>query len=180
MSHIKRIQNVVLGILTLLLAAVMLLAPKESLPLIAAILSLSLFAYGFKTMWFYFRMARHMVGSKKILYRAIITLDLSLFLLSMVRADSFIIMVYLLFVFVFKGFVDVLRAFEAKKNGSRQWRPKLIAGIIIVLFAIAMLVVGIILGKTEILVYGYCVSLVNSAVIRIISAFKRTAVVYVA
>ena len=74
----------------------------------------------------------------------------------------------------------MLRACDTKKSGSRQWRPKLIAGIIIVLFAIAMLVVGIILGKTEILVYGYCVSLVNSAVIRIISAFKRTAVVYVA
>ena len=45
-------------------AAVLFLTPKEGYYVIALILGISLFVYGFRLLWFYFVMSRYMVGGK--------------------------------------------------------------------------------------------------------------------
>lgn len=179
MNYWNRIKNILIGVFVLLFALMMALAPKEAYPLIAALISMSLLIYGFRMLWFYFRMARHMVGGKSILYQAAIVLDLSLFTSAVISMSSVYIMLYLLGIYAFSGAIGILRALEAKRYGAPSWQFKLASGIISVLFAAALAIVGVIVGNTAILVYGYCLSLAYSAVIRIVTAFRRTAIVYI-
>ena len=50
---------------------------------------------------------------------------------------------------------------------------------VIDIIAIALIIFGLFRGKMELLVYGYCVSLVYSAITRIIISLRRTAIVYI-
>ena len=120
-----------------------------------------------------------MVGGKSTLYRGIIALDIALFISSSVALSDYIVMFYLIFFYAFYGFIDVLRAFEAKFNGASLLNFKLITGILSILFAIALLVIGIIIGDKEVVVYGYCLMLVYSAVVRIVTAFRKPSIVYI-
>ena len=180
MSVFQRIKNCFTGILILLAAVVMVLIPKESYILIPPILGTAMLVYGVYYLWYYASMARHMVGGKAVLFRAIIAIDVALFTSSITSMNSrFIVLLYLLVIYAFTGVVDVLRAMEAKQNGSAGWRLKLSRGIIGLTFTVALFVIGFIIGRTDIFVYGYCFSLVYSAVMRIVAAFRRTAIVYI-
>lgn len=179
MSYFQRIKSFVRGFFTLLLALVLFIFPEKGIYIVAAILTLMLFVYGFRQMVFYFSMARHMVGGKSTLYRGIIALDIALFLSSSVAFSDYIVMFYLIFFYGFSGFIDVLRAFEAKNNGASLLSSKLITGVLSVLFAIALFVTGIIIGDKEVVVFGYCLMLVYSAVVRIVTTFRKTAIVYI-
>lgn len=178
MNKFQRIKNILFGVLILLFALAMYLVPEESYEAVAAIIGILLLVYGFRLLWYYFRMARHMVSGKSVLYQAIIILDLALFTGSIASMNSFIILFYLLGVFAFSGFVGILRAFEAKRIGG-AWKFKLIDGVVSVLFAILMLILGVILDDKNILVYGFCISLFYMGAMRIADAFRKTKVVYI-
>ena len=130
MSKFKRIRDVILGVFMILLALLMILLPENSLGIVVLILTVSMFAYGFRLLWFYFTMSRHMVGGKATLYRAIIVLDLALFLVSAAALSRIIVLIYLIFIFIFTGIIDILRSFEAKSNGAANWRFKMTTGVI--------------------------------------------------
>jgi len=178
MNKFQRIKDALFGVFILLFALAILLVPNEGYEIVAAIVSVLLLLYGFRLLWYYFRMARHMVSGKTILYQAIIILDLALFTGSLASMNSFIILFYLLGVFAFSGFIDVLRAFEAKRIGG-AWKYKLVSGCVSVLYAILMLILGVILGDKDILVYGFSSSLFYTGAVRIANAFRRTAIVYI-
>lgn len=170
-------RNIILGILNLLLAAMIVLVPRESFSLVVLLLSLSMFIRGFSKLFYYFTMARHMVGGKAVLYRAVIMLDLALFTTSISAMSPFIILFYLLGVYAFSGAIDILRSLEARRFGMQSWKFKFWGGLTSIAFSAVLLVIGFI--STDFLVYGYAVSLVYSAVIKIISAFRKTSVVYI-
>lgn len=178
MSHFQRIKNILIAVSLFLFAAALIIVPEEGYDLVAAIIGILLLIYGFRLLWYYFTMARHMVGGKSSLYHAIIVLDLGLFTGSLASMSSFVIVFYLFGIFAFAGFVDILRAFEVKRVGG-AWRGRLITGCIGVLFAILMLVLGVILGDKTILVYGFCISLFYAGAVRIFNAFRKTAIVYI-
>ncbi|MBQ3264152.1 MAG: DUF308 domain-containing protein [Ruminococcus sp.] len=178
MSRFQRVKSFTAGILMILFALLMLLAPEEFYDTLAAIISFMMIIYGLRLLIYYFRMARHMVGGKSTLYQAIVVLDAALFTLAVASMNSFIIMMYLLGIYAFSGAVDILRAFEAKRNGA-SWKMKFLTGCISVLFAVMLVITGVVLKKTEILVYGFGISLIYSATVRIASAFRRTAIVYI-
>ena len=163
----------------LLFALLVIFFPKEAMPLIVLVLSVSLYINGFRLLYFYFSMARHMVGGKSVLCRSIITLDAAMLLTSAIAMDRQIVVIYMLIVYAFSGVIDVLRALEAKKYGAPRWKFKFGTGIVEVLFAIALLILGMFIGDPIIIGYGYAISLIYSAAVKIIGAFKRTAVVYV-
>ncbi|MBQ2093354.1 MAG: DUF308 domain-containing protein, partial [Ruminococcus sp.] len=142
MSKFKRIRDVILGVFMILLALLMILLPENSLGIVVLILTVSMFAYGFRLLWFYFTMSRHMVGGKATLYRAIIVLDLALFLVSAAALSRIIVLIYLIFIFIFTGIIDILRSFEAKSNGAANWRFKMTTGVITVFLAIGFIVAG--------------------------------------
>ena len=120
-----------------------------------------------------------MVGGKTSLYQAIIILDLALFTGSIASMNSFTILFYLLGVYAFSGFVDILRAFEAKRVGSHSWKVKFAFGCVSVIFALVMLILGVILDAKDILAYGFAISLIYSAAMRIINACRKSAIVYI-
>ena len=153
----------------------MLLLPDMGPVIVMLLLCVSLFAYGIRTLWYYFTMARHMVGGRLHLYLGVIVIDLGLVTLALSNIPQMYIMLYLLILYVFSGAVSILRALESKKNGA-HWKWKLTYGIINLLIAAAC---GVFIRSGQVMVYIYCIGLVYSAVTRIIGAFRRTAVVYI-
>lgn len=179
MSYFQRFRGIVTGIFLLVFALLLFAYPQEGKYIIAGVISISLLVYGFKQLWFYFSMARHMVGGKMTLLTAVIILDLAFFTVSMTTTDDYIILIYLLGIYLFSGLIDILRALEAKKLSAPSWKFKFTNGVIMICFAAVLIIFGLFRGKMELLVYGYCVSLVYSAITRIIISLRRTAIVYI-
>lgn len=179
MSYLQRMKSIFSGLFLLLIALLLLLLPKEGFSLIVAFLSASVFLYCIRLFLYYLTLARHMVGGKSILCRAILLLDLALFMTTLTSMSTFIIMFYLLGIYAFTGAIDILRALEARRLGASSWRTKLLTGIIIVVLSIVLFLVSVITKSTDFLVYGYCLLLVYSAIMKIVTAFRKTAVVYI-
>ena len=178
MSRFQRIKNIILGLIMIGFAVLIIRLPEEGFLSVVVVIGLLLFLYGFRLLWYYFTMARHMVGGKSSLYQAVIIIDLALFTGSIASMNSFIIMFYLLGVFAFTGVIDILRAFETKRFGG-AWKGKFFTGCVLVLFAVLMLILGVIQGDKTILVYGFAVSVIYAGLMRIITAFRKTAIVYI-
>lgn len=179
MSKLQRIKDIAIGVFMIIYAVALLIVPEDAYDTVAALISLLMMAYGVKLLYYYFTMARHMVGGKSILYQAIIVLDAALFTGAMVSMESFVIIAYLFGIYAFTGAVDILRSIEAKNNGARSWKLKFVTGAVTVIFALVMVVLALIFKNTMILVYGYCISLTYSGVMRIVSACRKTAMVYI-
>ena len=180
MTIFQRIKNIAIGVILLIVAVVLVLYPQITFQLIPALLGIALLLYGFRLLWYYQQMARHMVGGKSVLIRAALVMDVALFTSSItLMNDQIIVLPYLLAIYAFTGVVDILRATEAKQAGSPGWQLKLSQGVIAILFVIALFIIGFIIGRKDIFVYGFAFSLVYSATMRIIGALKRTAVVYI-
>lgn len=176
MTLFQKIKNCLIGVLFLLVAVILIFSPDEAYALIPAILGITLLIYGFTFLWYYLRMARHMVGGRAFLYRGIIIMDVALFTTTIYTLNNnrFIVLIYLLGVYAFTGVVDVLRAGEARQNGDSGWKWKMSRGVVSLLFTVALFIIGFIIGRTDIFVYGYSFSLVYMATMRIIGAFRKT------
>ena len=176
MSGGQRIKNVLIGILIILGAVILIAFPEEGIIITASILSLSLFVYGIKTLIYYITMTRHMVGGRIMLYLAVVVLDLGMFTMMLTNIPKMYIALYLVVVYAFSGAIDIMRALEAKKYQAPSWRFSLISGIINVVIAILCIVF---IGSTNMIVYLYSAGLIYSAIVRIITAFRKTAIVYI-
>ena len=176
MSGGKKKKNVLIGILIILGAVILIAFPEEGIIITASILSLSLFVYGIKTLIYYITMTRHMVGGRIMLYLAVVVLDLGMFTMMLTNIPKMYIALYLVVVYAFSGAIDILRALEAKKYQAPSWRFSLISGIISVVIAILCIVF---IGSTNMIVYLYSAGLIYSAIARIVTAFRKTAIVYI-
>lgn len=176
MSGGQRIKNVLIGILTIMGAVILIAFPEEGIIITASILSLSLFVYGIKTLIYYITMTRHMVGGRIMLYLAVVVLDLGMFTMMLTNIPKMYIALYLVVVYAFSGAIDIMRALEARKYQAPSWRFSLISGIINVVIAILCIVF---IGSTNMIVYLYSAGLIYSAIVRIITAFRKTAIVYI-
>jgi uncharacterized membrane protein HdeD (DUF308 family) len=176
MSTGQRLVNVLTGLLMLALSVALIADPGIGIPVIAAILSASLSIYGLRYFFFYFTMARHMVGGKLMLFVGIIALDLGAFTATLVDTPRVYIILYLLVMHAFSGGIDVLRGLEARRGGSPSWRLSVAHGAVNIAVALACVVF---LRSTRVLVCVYAAGLVYSALVRIVTAFRRTAIVYV-
>ena len=176
MSSGQRIKNVLIGIAIILGALILIAFPEEGIIITASILSLSLFIYGIKTLIYYVTMARHMVGGRIMLYLAVVVLDLGMFTMMLTNIPKIYIVLYLVVVYAFAGVVSILRALEAKRYQAPMWKLSLISGIINVVIAILCI---IFMRSTNMIVYLYCAGLIYSAIVRIVTAFRETAIVYI-
>ena len=176
MSGGQRIKNILIGIAIILGALILIAFPEDGIIITASILSLSLFIYGIKTLIYYATMARHMVGGRIMLYLAVVVLDLGMFTMMLTNIPKIYIVLYLVVVYAFAGAVGILRALEAKRYQAPMWKLSLISGIINVVIAILCI---IFMRSTNMIVYLYCVGLIYSAIVRIVTAFRKTAIVYI-
>jgi len=179
MSGFQRIKDVLSGVIMILFAAAVFFVPGEGYYIIVLVTGVLIIIYGIRLMWFYFTMARFMVGGKSTLTKSILVLDLGLFTFMIARMNSMVIMLYLLGVYAFSGVIDILRAMEIKKHGASGWRLKLTGGAVVVLLTLLLVVFALTKSQTEYLIYGFCIGLIYSAVIRMIAAFHRTTQVFI-
>lgn len=179
MTSIRRIWNVIVGLLIITVAVFLMMHPIKTLPLVAVIIGLGMTFRGVRLMYFYLTMARSMVGSKSILYQAIIYLDLGLLSASVVNNPDFFIIIYIAILNMFTGVVVLLRARETMKTGSPHWKMSFIFGIINIVTAVAVVVSELVYHSTTTAVYVYAAGLIYAGLYRIRSAFLKTAVVYI-
>lgn len=172
MTLFQRIKMILFALLMIAVAVMLLmLTEKEGLDVVLGILSLGFAIKGIKDIIFYFTMARHMVGGKMILFQGVVVLDFAMFTGSLTSVPQIYVMLYLIAIHAFSGAVEVLRAMESKRSVEGPWRMKLSHGIVNI--ALALFCMAFIMdSSTAVMIYS--VGLLYSAVIRILSAFRRT------
>lgn len=175
MTKWQRIKSVFLGLISLVFSIVLILDHNIGFPLIMIVFGVSMVIYGVYSLVYYFMLARHMVGGKYPLYIGIIMLDFGMFSLTIFDKSRMYVILYLIVCNVFSGVVDILRAHEARSYQG-AWKLKLARGIVSVLTAIACCVF---IKSDSILVYIYAAGLISSSCTRIITAFRRSAIVYI-
>ena len=179
MNGLHRIGKVTLGVLTVLCGLLMALDPGHGLHIALLILGITLLLAGIRYLRFYRSMARHMIGGRSILILGVILLDFGIFTLSLHSVQIEFLTVYLLAAYAFSGVVDILGALEARGYEAKSWRMKMSTGIVNILVAAAALFCGVLMKSPDLVVYIYSFGLIHSGVMRIISAFRRTAIVYI-
>lgn len=175
MTITQRVFNFLAGLVIFMCGALLVLFPEESFGVVALILGVSLLVSGIRMTVFYFRMARHMVGGRYMLYIGVIVIDFGMFTLGMSDMPRFYLSLYLIFIYAFSGFVDIMRSLEAKQYGA-SWKLNMIHGIMNVLVAVLCLIY---LNSTDMLVTLYGCGLIASACMRMAKTFRRTAIVYI-
>ncbi len=179
MTALQRIKNIITALCMIACSSILLFFPENGYYFVLLLLSLSLTIYGLKTLFYYFTMARKMVGGQSILYRGVVILDLGIFSLTVADNPTVFAIVYLLLIHLFTGVVDILRALEAKSIAAPSWRFKFISGVVNIILALIAFIAGAVMKSMETLVYLYCLGLLSSAGAKLISAFRRTAIVYI-
>ena len=168
----QRIKKILFALIMIIVAVILLtLDDNDGLETVLFILTLGFAIKGIKDIIFYFTMARHMVGGKMILFLGVVVLDFAMFTGSLSGVPQIYVMVYLISIHAFSGAVEVLRAMEAKRTVEGPWKVKLSHGIVNIVLALLCLVF---IMNTATAVMIYSVGLLYSAIIRIISAFRRT------
>ena len=172
MTLFQRIRKFLFGILLLFIAIIFLASPGgDTYQVVIGVLAIGLAIKAIKDIVFYFSMARHMVGGKMILFQGVIILDFAIFTASLSQIPKIYILLYLIFINAFSGVVEVLRALEAKRTVEGPWKLKMGHGVINLALAISCLVF-IRNENTAMIIYS--IGLMYSALMRIISAFRRT------
>ncbi len=179
MTGLKRIGNIMTGLLMMASSFIMLLFPENGFFIVAVILTVSLLVYGVRTLIYYFTMARHMVGGRVVLYIGVIVIDLGVFSMTVADNPSFFIIIYLLLIHIFSGLIDILRALEAKRIEAPSWKMTFASGVVNIAVGTAAFIAGVVFGSKDMLVYIYSAGLFYSAVLKIAMAFRKTAVVYI-
>ena len=144
--------------------------------IILLIMSVALAISGIKDIIFYFTMARHMIGGKMILVQGVIVLDFALLTASLSDVPTIYILLYLIGIHAFSGVVEVLRAMESKKSVEGPWKLKFSHGIVNFALAVACLVF---IRHSETALIIYSLGLIYSAIVRILSAFRKTAFILI-
>lgn len=177
MTIFQRIKRILLGLCMFAAALIFIIFPSdEAYSVVVGVLSLGLAIAGIKDIFYYFTMARHMVGGKMILVWGVITLDFAIITGSLASVPKIYILLYLIGIHAFSGAVEILRAREARKAVAGPWKMKFSHGIVNLILAIACLVF-IRQPNTALIIYS--IGLMYSAVVRIVDAFRKTAFVVI-
>lgn len=176
MNLAQRVRSLIFAALLVLASIILFVTADLGYFVLVIILGITLMVAGVRILIYYFTMARHMVGGKTMLYLGIITLDIGAFALTIVNLPPVFIVLYLFLSHAFTGAVDILRAMEAKKYRAAHWRLRLTHGIVNI--AVAFVCV-ILVRYTEVVVFIYALGLLYSALMNVITAFRRTSVVYI-
>ncbi len=178
MTSLQRIGNVFLGLLMIALSIFLLLYPHSGFRMVADLLCIALLLSGIRFIIYYLRMGRYMVEGTVTLIEGILLIDVSIFGLMLSKFPASYLIVYLLGVHAFSGGVEVLNAFQAKGLDT-PWKGKMLHGIINLLVAASCVYYGFVKKDKDMLVYIYASGLLYSAAVRIVNAFRKTAIVYI-
>ena len=176
MSNSKRVLRILRGLVLLLCSALLLWQPDDGYLFVVFILDLSLILYGFRLLFYYFTMARYTVGGMAVFYKSILVIDAGLFMFGLRETPQKYVMLYLIAGLIFSGGVDVLEATGARKLEAASWKYQFFYGAVKILAAVVCLFC---LNSVRLVTLVYSAGLVHSALSDIVSACRRTAIVYI-
>lgn len=169
----QKLRKILLGIAMILIGAALFIFGEEAYMAIIGFFSLALEIMGIRMLWFYFRMARHMVGGQNILFRGILFFDFGVFTGSLVWVPRMYVLIYLAGTLAFSGAVNIIGANEARGIQS-SWKLKAFEGTVKVLIAVCCLI----FMRSGARVVDICaVGFIFSAVMNIANAFRRQQVI---
>ena len=178
MNSSQRVKKFLSGLCMLLGSLVLAVEQEDGFYVIAIVLCLSLLLSGVRYLIYYFTMARNMVGGKSIFYRALILMDFGLFTMTAITIPRIYLVCHLLISHGFSGIVDILKAYEDKKMEASSWRMSFVYGfgnLLISLVALSCAVSHL----NWLVVDIYSAGLAYSGIMQMLSAFRRTAVIYI-
>ena len=158
------------------IAVLLAMFPTDGFRAIAAILAVSMIAAGIRYLYYYASMARHMVGGKGIFFLGVIILDFGIYSSTLIDEPRIYIIIDLIAVHTFWGIVNLWKGIREKAAGAPMWKLDSAQGIGNLLIAAASL---IFLHSPRVLVDLYSAGLAYSGILRVISALRRTAIVYI-
>ena len=179
MTRVKRVFNVLTGLLMLIMGVLLILDPWNGLYVVVDITGLMFTLRGIRGLFYYFSMARSMVGGRSALYRGMLYLDLGIFTGVVAGVNTAYLVLYVAGLGLFTGAVDLLRAVEARRGHSPSWKFPMAYGLTNIALAVVVIVIGITQHSVTPAVIAYAIGLIYSAVVRIASAFRKTAIVYI-
>ncbi len=169
----QRIRKALWGIFMILIGLMLMIFGEEAYMVIIGVFSLTLEIMGLRMLWFYFRMARHMVGGRNILFRGIFFFDFGVFTGSLMVVPKMYVLMYLAGTLIFSGVVDLLNARAAKAIES-SWKLRTLQGGCKEVIAAGCL---IFMRSGARVVYICAVGFIFSAIMTIINSFRRTQVI---
>lgn len=178
MNSIQRVKKFLSGFCMLLGSLVLAVEQEEGFYVIAIALCLSLLLSGIRSLIYYFTMARNMVGGRSILYRSLILMDLGLFTMTSITIPPVYLVCYLLISHGFSGIVDMLKAYEDKKMQAPSWRMSFVYGFGNLLISLTALTCAF-SHLNWLVVDIYSAGLAYSGIMQMVSAFRRTAIIYI-
>ena len=179
MTKLQRVRNIIAGLIMIAFGVIMFFYPDKGILVVAMVLSITFTIKGLNGLLYYFTIARSMVGGKAALYRGLIYLDVGIITSSLIDDAIYMIILYIVILHIFAGLVDIMRAREARLLGSPLWIYKVAYGGTNILIALAVVIGGFTEHSAKFAVWIYAGGLIYSAIVRIVSAFRKTAIVYI-
>ena len=176
MTKFQRIRSFFSGLLTIIICIIMITDPEFGISFAVLILGLKLSTTGLKNLFFYFSMAQYMVGGRAMLYQGLIILDFGLFTLAIVDSMSVYVLLYLLGSHIFAGAIDIMRGVESAKMKSPSWKLNTSQAAVNIIMALLCI---IFFRSQELILDIYCAGLAYTALVKIITAFRKTDIVYI-
>ena len=171
MTKFQRLRRILFGILMIIVAGIMVEYADKAYIAILVFIGWGFLATGVGSMFYYFTMARFMVGGRRALYIGVILMDFGIITMSLSDVPGIYVLLYLAILHAFAGVIEILRARETRKNGSKHFKLKLSHGIIDVCLALCCI---IFLKNTKLAVFIYSFGLIYSGIMYVISGFRRT------
>lgn len=175
MTRFQKIRETVIGIVMAVLAILIVKDPAQGYDAVILMLSLWLAGKGIVDLYYYFTMSRFMVGGRMSLYIGVIMLDMGILTASLTDFPRVTILLYLIGIHAFSGLIEILRALEAKRYQS-TWKLKMSHGVLNIVIASLCI---IFMKNMNTAVIMYCVGLLYSAALRIITAHRTSRVIFI-
>ena len=179
MTKTARIINILFGLCMLVMAGLIIMYPQLSTPFILGVIGLGMTVKGIRSLFYYFSMAKHMVGGKRVLYRGIIFLDVGVLTSTLADSPELTVIIYIAVLSAFTGLLAVLKARESMKLGSPHWKGSMLYGVLNILVAATVIYFGSVDYQPHIATLMFAAGLIYSAILKIASAFRKTAIVYI-
>ena len=176
MSKTRRVFTIIGAVFVILGSLVLMQVPEIAFELIAIGIACMLTLYGIKYLIYYITHAQHMVGGKWFLLIGLILFDLGAFASMLIDQARAIMIIYVAGAHFIAAVLNVIRTVGNKKDSNPSWKIDLAQGI--GNFAQVVLCL-VFINHISIPVYIYCIGCIYTAILMIVSACKKTAIVYV-
>ena len=175
MSKLRRVANIALSLLMVACGIMFLCDPKDGLVLAAVAFGIWLLVSGLRKLWYYFTMARHMVGGLSVLFYGVIALDIGGLALMLVSEPRFAVALYLIGYNAFTAIIGIVRVVESKMIDS-HWMMSLAHSIVnLVLAGVCIIYIS----SDVIVMVIFCIWLFYTAIMRFIRAVRPTEIIYI-